>query len=88
METDNDYDVANDYLDRVKLVHYTEKMGNNLEVPPPDRKKLASSGMVWEIAVPLQMSKDAHDDKKKKKGGGGKKKKSMSLSRKNGWDPG
>ena len=26
METDNDYDVANDYLDRVKLVAYTEKM--------------------------------------------------------------
>ena len=26
METDNDYDVADDYLDRVKLVAYTEKM--------------------------------------------------------------
>ena len=27
METDNDYDVADDYLDRVKLAAYTEKMG-------------------------------------------------------------
>ena len=28
METDNDYDVANDYLDRIKLVAYTEKMNS------------------------------------------------------------
>ena len=29
METDGDYDVAEDYLDRAKLVSYTEVMANN-----------------------------------------------------------